>query len=516
MVAVLIEMRGAILRRGASGSRGRLIGALALAAFVTLLAVGTLLAGLAHYHVPGAGAAVVATLSFGWLLGWVTGPLLTGDDAALRMDYFKLLPVPPRKLAFALLGAAFANVSLVFGLIAFAALIALGAQSGAAAALTGAAAVLLDLALAVVGSTVAIGVFGPAISSRRGRDFGTVVIALVITLLSVASGLVPFVAKRLTDGHSPVLTAVVKILPSGWGAVAVDAASRSQWGLAGLALGGLAALTGVLALCWPPLLARRLTMSARGGGRAGRARRERDPILPSTPLGAVTGKELRLYSRSVLRSVLLMIAFLVGVLVAVIPALSGKTTGLPFGGLLFTVIAAGSFTNFYGDDGTALWLTLVTPGAARPDVLGRVWAWFLVTGPAGFLLTVVLTAASGQTWAWPWVLAAEPALVIGSAGLLALIGVRSVNGPAPDGGPAPARVLKTHVALIALPVITVLPAGALLIAGTAAHDLALRWLAVPVGLVWAGVLCRRSVRMAVARLESCGPEIFARVRAPAS
>lgn len=515
MAGVLIEMRGAILRRGVSGSRGRLIGGLLLALFVTLLAVGSLLAGLAHYHYPGAGAAVVATLSFGWLLGWVTGPLLTGDDATLRMDYFKLLPIPPRKLAFAMLGAAFANISLVFSLIAFAALIALGAQSGPVpvAALTGAAAMLLDLVLAVVASTVAIAVFGPAISSRRGRDFGTMLLALVITLLSLASGLVPFVAKRLTGGHSPALTAVVKILPSGWGAVAVDAAARSDWGLTGLALGGLVALIGVLVLAWPPLLARRLTMSARGGGRAGHARREREPILPSTPLGAVIGKELRMYSRSVLRSVMLMISFLVGVLAAVIPAFSGKTTGLPFAGLMFTVIAAACFTNFYGDDGTSLWLTLVTPGAARPDVRGRVWAWFLVTGPAGFLLTVVLTAASGQTWSWPWVLAAEPALVIGSAGLLALIGVRSVNGPAPDGGPAPARVLKTHLALVALPVVTVAPAAALLAAGTVTHDMALRWLAVPVALAWGGFLCWRSVRLAQQRLESQGPEIFARARA---
>jgi ABC-2 type transport system permease protein len=214
--------------------------------------------------------------------------------------------------------------------------------------------------------------------------------------------------------------------------------------------------------------------------------------------------------------VMLMISFLVGVLAAVIPAFGGKTTGLPFAGLLFTVIAAACFTNFYGDDGTSLWLTLVTPGAARADVRGRVWAWFLVTGPAGFLLTVVLTAASGQTWSWPWVLAAEPALVIGAAGLLALIGVRSVIGPAPDGGPAPARVLKTNASVIALPVITVAPAVVLLVVGTVAHDVALRWLAVPVGLAWGGFLCWRSVRLAQQRLETHGPEIFARVRAPAS
>jgi ABC-2 type transport system permease protein len=352
-------------------------------------------------------------------------------------------------------------------------------------------------------------------SGSRGRVIGGVLLVLFVTLLSLASGLVPFVAKRLTDGHSPALTAVVKILPSGWGAVAVDAASRSDWGLTAASLGGLVVLIGVLVLAWPPLLARRLTMSARGGGHTGHARKEREPVLPSTPLGAVIGKELRLYSRSVLRSVMLMIAFLVGVLAAVIPAFGGKTTGLPFAGLLFTIIAAACFTNFYGDDGTSLWLTLVTPAAARPDVRGRVWAWFLVTGPAGFLLTVVLTAASGQTWSWPWVLAAEPALVIGSAGLLALIGVRSVNGPASDGGPTPARVLKTNVSVIALPVVVLLPAIALLVAGTATHDLALRWLAVPVGLAWAAVLCWRSVRLAQQRLEDHGPEIFARLRTPA-
>ena len=90
------------------------------------------------------------------------------------------------------------------------------------------------------------------------------------------------------------------------------------------------------------------------------------------------------------------------------------------------------------------------------------------------------------------------------------------SAPAPDGGPSPARVLKTHIALIALPVITLLPAVALLAVGTAAHSLALRWLAVPVALAWAALLCWRSVQLAQQQLESRGPEIFTRVRAPAS
>jgi ABC-2 type transport system permease protein len=511
VAGVLIEMRAAILHRSMMDKR--IVGSVLLALFVTLLAVSTLLTGLVHYRYAGAGADVIATLSLGWMLGWVSGPLLTGDDSTLRMDYFKLLPLPPARLARGILGAAFADPSLLFSLIAFAALIGYGAQSGAAAALTGVAAVLLDLVLAVVASTVAIAAFGPAISSRRGRDFGTIVLALVITLLSLASGLVPFVAKRLTDGHSPVLADIVRALPSGWGAVAVDAAGRSDWGLAALALGGLAALIVVLYLAWPPLLARRLTMPPRGRPTAHRVGSAAGaPVLPLTPLGAVVGKELRLYSRSVLRSVMIMIAFLVGVLAAVIPAFGGKTLVLPFGGLLFTTIAAACFTNFYGDEGSAMWLTLVVPRAARPDIRGRQWAWTLIVGPVGLLLTVVLTAISGQAWAWPWVLAGEPALVIGSAGLLALISVASVQGLASDGGPTPQRVVKTHLALIAIPALTLFPALALLIAGSVAHQPALRWLAVPTAIGWAVLLCRWSSRAAENRLITRGPEIFALVR----
>jgi ABC-2 type transport system permease protein len=313
---------------------------------------------------------------------------------------------------------------------------------------------------------------------------------------------------------------VVRILPSGWGAVAVDAASRSDWGLVALSLAGLAALIAVLVLAWPPLLARRLMMSPGGGRRHGRARghalNARRGMLPATPFGAVLGRELRLYARSTLRSMLLMISFLVAVVIALIGAFSGKTAGLPFSGLLFTLIAAACFTNCYGDDGTSLWLSLVVPGAARADVRGRVWAWFLVVGPAGLLLTVVLTAISGQTWAWPWVLAAEPALVIGCAGLLTAVGAWSVNAPDPDGGPSPARVLKTHLALIAIPVIVLFPAAALLIPGAIGHSPLLCWLAGPAAIAWAAFLSWRCVQAAVRRLEQRGPEIFAGTRAPAA
>jgi hypothetical protein len=110
----------------------------------------------------------------------------------------------------------------------------------------------------------------------------------------------------------------------------------------------------------------------------------------------------------------------------------------------------------------------------------------------------------------------EPALVLASTGLLALISVVSVNGPSADGGPSPMRVLKTHVALIALPAVALFPAAALLITGRAAHLLWLEWLAVPLGIAWGALLGWRSAHLAQRRLERQAPEIFSRLRTPAA
>jgi ABC-2 type transport system permease protein len=185
---------------------------------------------------------------------------------------------------------------------------------------------------------------------------------------------------------------------------------------------------------------------------------------------------------------------------------------LPFAGALFTAIAAGCFTNLYGDDGSALWLTLVTPRVEGADVRGRQWAWVLVVGPVGMLLTLVLTAASGQGWSWPWVLAGEPALIGGAAGLLVLVSAVSAFPLSADGGPTPQRQLKVNLMLIVLPLPATMPALVLLVLGTTVHAPALEWSAVPVGVGWGGLLWWGLGRIARGRLESAGPELFAKVR----
>ncbi|NEA99068.1 hypothetical protein [Streptomyces sp. SID13726] len=519
MVGVLIEMKRAIARAKARGKVKW--GLLALAVFALTLAVGTLLTGFAHYSHPGAGGDVLAILSLGWLIGWVSGPVLAGDDSTLRMDYFKLLPIPPRKLAYAMLGAAFVNSSLLFSGIAFLSLVAYGAQFGVAGALIGAAAVVLMLVLAVVSSQVAIGIFGPVVSSRRGRDFGALLAALVITMLSLASSLVPLVASKLTKGDAPVLAAVVRILPTGWGAVAVDAVRTSDWGMVALALGGLLLLIVVQIAIWPALLSRRLVMSA-GGSSKSKARNKPhtaravtgSSLIPATPLGGVIGKELRLYSRSMLRFLSLLIALVVGLLACLIPALSGGTTMLPFAGLLFTLIAGATCTNLHGDEGSALWLLLVTPGVERADIRGRQYAWLLIVAPIGLLLTLVLTAVSGQTWAWPWVLGGEPALIGGAAGLIVWTSVLTMFPLDAGGAPTPGRQVKVNL-LVPVMALTTAPPLVLLILGTVGDNTALTWAAVPVGILSGVLLSWGLGRDSYRRLGKRGPELLSKVAKPA-
>ncbi|HEV8167072.1 MAG TPA: hypothetical protein VGR74_21965 [Actinomycetota bacterium] len=92
-------------------------------------------------------------------------------------------------------------------------------------------------------------------------------------------------------------------------------------------------------------------------------------------------------------------------------------------GLVAAMLASLRAGNSYGDDGTALWLTRMTPGTERADVRGRQAAWLLAVAPVMVVLTVTLTAFSGEGWAWPLAGAALPAVLAGTAGLGILVSV---------------------------------------------------------------------------------------------
>ena len=212
VAGVLIQMRTAILRRNASGKRA--IGGLALALLVTALAVGTLLACVIRYRYPGAGTNVLATLSFGWLLGWITGPLLGGRrhlaDGLLQAAAGPGPDPGPRPAG---RGVRQRVPGLQPDRVRQPDRLRRPVRRGRRpdrrrrdAARPGAGRGRLDRGHRGARP-------GHQLAPRpRLRHHG----AGPGHHLARGGRLAPFVAGRLTDGHSPVLAAVVRILPSGW------------------------------------------------------------------------------------------------------------------------------------------------------------------------------------------------------------------------------------------------------------------------------------------------------------
>ena len=224
-----------------------------------------------------------------------------------------------------------------------------------------------------------------------------------------------------------------------------------------------------------------LAPTASHGARRGIIQR----LLPATPTGAVTAKEIRLWLRDPVRVTCLLIAVIVGVGVGLVPRLvSGTSHLLPFSGPLTVVIAGACATNLYGGDGTSLWLTIMNPHAVPADVRGRQFGWLFLVAPFTIAETVILTLWSGQHALWPWAVGLLLALIGGAAGLLPLASLVSVQ-PLDDGGnPTPMWSLKVHIALIVVS-LTAAPATALLVLGTLDRHAAVSWLGVAVGVLTA-------------------------------
>ena len=544
LTRTLLALRGALLAHGAGGAA-----AWAAAALGLVSALATLLLGFAAAPRVGGTADLIALALALWMLGRIAVAALSGGDAALRVEYFRLLPIPRRRLARSLLLVSLADPALVLLALAAGSLVVLGARNGASATVGALAGLLLTVLLTGVLATLA-GALVPA-DSRRRRDAGTLLIALATSAVTVLGALLPLLSSTLRQERSAGLSALLRALPSGWAADAVAAAARGDVALTPLPLAGLVAASAVAAAAWPRLLTRRLEgvvgshrparrrrrasapahhgrgarddRAATGAAPAHPAGRTRDDraatgaapvlarrraLLPATPTGAVAAKELRLWSRDPLRSTCLLIAALVGV--GVVPRASEGTDALlPYAGLLSVAIAGACACNLYGNDALALRLVAATPGSAAPDVRGRQLAWLLIVAPFAIVVSAALTAISGETAAVPWVAATLPAL-LGGGGLVPLSSVVAVQPLDAGGGPTPGWSLKVHVTLLAV-ALTALPALALLVAGVAADAPLLRWLAVPVGVATGVALALALGRVATRRLRRDQLDILARL-----
>ena len=517
MVGVMVGMKLAILRNG-SGARRAIGGIIGLS-----LAIGTVLVSV--FAPLEAMVGLLSVILAVWLVCWVVGPTSGGGDETLRPEYFALEPVPSRTLMVGLLASSCVGVTVPVTTVATLSLFTLAIRFGVGAALVAVVAIPLTVVVIILWSRVATAVTGRAARTSIGIEISAVQNSAVLAagfsifmIYQAVSRHTDVFALLWNEGVSDPYSTVALALPSGWGLFAVRAAGEGSYTQALGALVGTAALAVVLLAVWGVFVRKRLAgpttaPTRRGRGVIGVPER----LSPSGPMGAVVVRELRTWGRDPRRALELRVALWTGVLVCALGLLVGMTFMVPLAGLIMVALGGLMSLNVYSLDGSALWQTLLTPGAERRDVRGRQVAWLLIFVPVSALVTVGGILFTGQVWAWPWVAAVLPALTGAAVGWSVLFAVVwPAPGPEPHrhgGGPLAAGDPSGQFTLL-FPILLVscVPPAALTALAVFTDAPNLFPVAIAVGVVEGLLLGWGLGRVAYRRLESRRPELLGTLR----
>ncbi|WNF30602.1 hypothetical protein RI138_29340 [Streptomyces sp. C11-1] len=461
-----------------------------------------------------------------WGVGWMLGPVLASGAGVLRPAFFSLLPVGRRRLGLALLAAACVGYGPAVTVLSLAAPAVHAVDLGGVAALPVALLAVPPLLVFVVAlSRTVYALMGSAMGSRLGVTMSAVQYGLLIAGLftgwlaisSTQQGVAAVVREGLPGERA---ARVLEVFPTSWPVLAVEAAADGRWAVAfGWLLGLAVAAAAMAGVCTLVLTPRTPVRAPRRrfrplGSRVLTGR----PVLPTTPTGAVVGKELRQWWRDPWRSLELQCGAWTGLFIGVIGLISGVPQLLPFVGLAVALMAALTACNLLGQDGTAVWLTVVGAdrGTVRADIRGRQAALLLLFGPVSFVLTAAFTLISGQHQFWALALALLPAVLgsaVGVAVLLSVVAATPGVDPKYRVGPNDAGDVSYQIWFgLYGTLLPVLPTAALAVPALVGGQTVLAWAAVPLGLLNGAAVAWLLGRLAYRRLDARLPETFVRLR----
>ncbi|GAB2595642.1 hypothetical protein GCM10027067_03240 [Pseudactinotalea suaedae] len=476
-------------------------------------------------------AEVIALLLLMWLVGAALGPVTMSGAGVLRPEYFALLPLDRRKLAVGLLVSTFPGVASGYVLLA-AAVIAVPAAAGGQALLAVPVAILgatLTWVLALTLSRVVYALLGAAMRTRLGVEisamqFGLIIGSMLAGWIVVAQAFAT-IPELLQGGVGTQVAGVLAWLPSSWALNAASAAGAGE-GLAVLGWLGLL-LVAVVVLV---VLAMMLLRTEVDGGTARRRRRPAGsrvltgrPVLPQSATGAVLGKELRQWWRDPWRSLELRSSIWAGITIGVfaLTAPWGRDFA-PLAGLVVAFMVALGGCNLYGQDGTALWMTIVgrREDTVRADVRGRQLATILLFALPALAVSALFTLITGSAWVWALVAAMLPALFGVASGvsvLLSAIGVspgvdpRRRVGPNDAGGDLSlqAQVAMWGTTLLVAPTVAAIVLSLTGVLGTPGQP---PWWAVLVGVLNGVVAFWLLGKAAIAYLDRRLTTVFSQIR----
>jgi ABC-2 type transport system permease protein len=175
--------------------------------------------------------------------------------------------------------------------------------------------------------------------------------------------------------------------------------------------------------------------------------------------------------------------------------------------------------NLYGQDGSAVWQTIVGQDATtiRSDVRGRQWAVVLVFLPHALLITVLFVLITQHFWVVPAVAAALPALFgvgSGAAVITSAVGVSPGVDPRRRVGPNDANGnVSLHVwVVMILTAIGVIPTAVVIVWVLLAPSAVASVVAVAVGVLNGWLVAWPYGRIAIGYLADRMPDVYTRIR----
>ena len=376
----------------------------------------------------------LAVLLFtGLLAGWVVLPILTfGSDDLLDPARLALLPLTGTE--FLIVMGVGALVGIAPGATLVAALGLLPAMaSGPTSLIVALTAVVILLVLCVTASRACASALSGLLRSRRGRDLGVVLTALVALSFQLVNPLIQVALRTGGAGEDALrgLAGPLRWTPPGLLATAPGRPLPAAIGSL-LVVGVFVVLLLVL---WQRSVRRSLERAEVSGTRRRRSTTlaPRGVPVPAGRIGAVTAKDLRYLFREPRR----LVTTLTGALLPVLAVALGPVVlsgGRPSPGLVFAAAGIGllsglSGANRFGLDGSATWVLISSATDvrdARRDLIGGDLAAAIVAVPALLLISSLLAAISGG---WEY-LAPTVGLALALYGVgLGLSGLLAVNAP---------------------------------------------------------------------------------------
>ncbi|MDQ1010093.1 ABC-2 type transport system permease protein [Streptomyces sp. V4I23] len=522
LTRVFVGLKLSLLRNGLRQSSGRKA-AYIVSLVCALLLAAAQLAGLILLRGEAHAASLVVLLAGVLALGWAVMPLFfPSGDETLDPTRLVMLPLRPRPLVTALLGASVVGIGPLFTLC-LAVGSAIAVAHGAGAVLVSVLAVPLTLLVCVALARAVAAANIRLLTSRKGRDLA-VLSGLVI---AVGFQLVNFGAQRIGEAGGlatlePVAD-VVRWVPPASALGAVGSAGDGAYGTALVQL-ALAALALAALLWWWQRSLTKLMTTPDGSTLAAASEPTRrgmstglHRLLPQGRTGTVMQRSLRYVWRDPKTKAAWVTSLAVGLIVPVFNALQGT-------GSIYLVCFAASMLgllmyNQFGQDTSAFWTVALTISSARDayaEMRARALALLLITVPYMTLVAVVTVGLLGRWQDLPETLGLSFALL---GAMMATGAVASAHFPysipqdsayknvAPgQGGIAWISIFGGMLfsALLCTPLL------ALTIWLHASESAAL-WLLLPVGTAYGALLTWAGLRLSAPRTADRLPEILTAV-----